>query len=226
MEILSGLIATTVAVAAMAMVFTLLAPSAILALRPNWLRQRFMDPSEKGVAEPQKKLEATVQDAEKLGLARLGVRTEWAGPLKSGRKECCELSSGGLRVFASVGVLSRRKATPFLYFLTPFADGALVFTATSTAHLSTVADDFAYGSLKAAPAELLQLHRARVQLLLDGGHKISTEFDAPGRIEACRAFYAHPRIRARMKKTAWLIALQLGAVAACISLVLFSLLGN
>ena len=225
MEMLPAMIATTLAVATLAMVFALFAPSAILALRPAWLVQRFKDPAEKGVAELWKRYEATVLDLEKLGLTRLGVRTEWAGPTKSGRKECCELSSSGLRVFGTVGSLPGRRAKPFLYFLTPFQDGAVVFTATSTAHLTTIADDFAYGALQGSPADLLALHRTRVQLLLDQKRVVDNAFDAAGRLAACKTFYAHPRIRKRMRKTAWLIALQLAAVAACVSLVMFKLLG-
>ncbi|HEY3449699.1 MAG TPA: hypothetical protein VGK67_25315 [Myxococcales bacterium] len=226
MEVLPGIIATTIALAALGMVFALLAPSAILAMKPNWLRQRFNEPSEPSVADLWRRLEPTVQEVEKLGLRRLGVRTEWAGPLKSGKRESCELASSTLRVFATVGVLSRRKKTPFLYLLTPFKDGAIVFTATSTAHLATVAEDFAYGSIKGSAADLLQVHHARVQMLVQGGRVVASDFDSPGRLEACRTFYAHPRIRSRMKKTAWLIALQLAAVSACIFLVMFKLFGS
>ncbi len=226
MEVLSSIIATTVSIAALGMVFALLAPSAILALKPTWLVQRFRDPSEPGAAELWKKLGPTVEEVERLGLQRLGVRTEWAGPLQSGRRESCELASSTLRVFATVGVRSRRRQRTFLYLLTPFKDGAVVFTATSTAHLATLADDFAYGSVEGSAADLLQVHHARVQALVQGGRVVATDFDAAGRLEACRAFYAHPRIRARMKRTAWLLALQLAAVSACVSLAMFKLLGT
>ncbi|MGC4121452.1 MAG: hypothetical protein QM765_44130 [Myxococcales bacterium] len=225
MEVLPGIIATTVAVAALGLVFVLLAPSVLLALKPAWLTQRFRGASEPSAVDLWKKLEPTVQEVEKLGLQRLGVRSEWAGPLKSGLRESCELGSSTLRVFATVGMLSKRKKVPFLYLLTPFKDGAVVFTATSTSHLATLADDFAYGLLQGTAAELLQVHHARVQLLVQAGRVVAPDFDEQGRLEACRAFYAHPRIRARMKKTAWLIALQLAAVSACISLVMFKLFG-
>lgn len=226
MDALPGLVATTIAIAAFGMVFALFAPSAILALRPKWLRQAFLVPADPKAGALWSALEPSVKELEKLGLQRLGVRMEWAGPLGSGRRVSCELGSSTLRVFATVGVLSRRKKTPFVYLLTPFADGAIVFTATSTAHLATVADDFAYGSIKGTAADLLQVHHARVQLLVQAGRRVATDFDEEGRLAACRAFYAHPRIRARMKKTAWLVALQLAAVSACVSLVMFKLFGT
>lgn len=225
MQLAAALFATMVAAAALAVVFSLFASSVVLTLRPEALAQRFLPPPES--VPLWSACSARVAALEALGFRRLGVRVEWAGPLRVGKRVNCELASPDLRTFVTVGSARRVfRKVDYLYFLTAFEDGAVVFTAPDASYVSQVADDFVYGASAGPVPEVLAQHRARVALLAEKGRRVKADFGPEGRLDACRAFYAHPRVRARLRRAAWLVALQVAAVGAGTTLLMFSLFGR
>jgi hypothetical protein len=205
MHQITSVVALVIATIALLLVLKLFAASALLYFFPKLLGAAFDAQDEGAWWARGEKLAA---ELEALGFTRLGVLSEWVSTLKLKHVFNCELVSPGMRCFASVANLAR---TPVLYFLTACEDGAVVFTATRAAFVTQVSSDFIYGALEGPPAEVLALHRARVQLMVDQGRKVKADFGQQGRVDACRAYYGHPSVRGRMRKAGILVAVQVVA---------------
>ncbi len=143
-------------------------------------------------------LESAFAGFRSLGFVPLGIKFE-KFPLWGPRLEEYSLASDEARAFASLLSFSRLNYTGS-YLLTPFTNGAIVFTTTNPRMSPIEAPGFSLKVMAGAtPEQALADHRVRVGRFEERGLTPYPSYDRQSRLAATRAFYAAAPIERSMR---------------------------
>lgn len=130
------------------------------------------------------------REVQSLGFSPLGLKREW-WPLRK-PSQALDFASADGKAFATIYCLG---PSPRLFFYTPFVGGGVVLTNDHNLHPVEMPDFLRGGITNGTTTALWEYHQQRVASLQADGLQPCSAYDQAARLQATRAFYAHPGAR-------------------------------